>query len=98
MRCYACVNARHRARPPGCLVATKTGPVTSRPAFFVSRPLDAGDRAQETYRDLLRRAEDLKAQADAAGERASAEAEQAWRAVSDALAQLEAEIRDAANG
>ena len=31
-------------------------------------------------------------------ERASAEAEQAWRAVSDALAQLEAEIRDAASG
>ena len=59
---------------------------------------EAGDRAQQTYDDLLRRAEDLRAQADAAGEHASDEAQHAWQAVSDALAELEAKIRDAANG
>jgi uncharacterized coiled-coil DUF342 family protein len=59
---------------------------------------EAGDQAQQTYQDLLRRAEDLRAQADAAGEQASDEARQAWQAVSDALAELETEIRDATNG
>jgi hypothetical protein len=59
---------------------------------------EAGDQAQQTYQDLLQRAEDLRAQADAAGEHATADAQQAWQAVSDALAELEADIRDATNG
>jgi ElaB/YqjD/DUF883 family membrane-anchored ribosome-binding protein len=59
---------------------------------------ETGDRADQAYQDLLRRAQDLLAQGEAAGDRASAQAQDAWRAVSDALAELEAEIRDAANG
>jgi hypothetical protein len=59
---------------------------------------ESANRADQAYQDLLRRAGDLKAQADAAGDRASTQAQDAWQTVSDALARLESEIRDAAHG
>jgi polyhydroxyalkanoate synthesis regulator phasin len=54
-----------------------------------------GDRAREAYQDLLRRAQDLREQAESASGEARAEARAAWERVRAVLEELERDLRNA---
>ena len=54
-----------------------------------------GERARDAYEALAARAAELREDAGRAGDEAEAEAQRAWQRVQEALADLEARIRDA---